>query len=143
MTVRAVRIENEIAIEAPPERVFAALTTEQGAWYPHNYGGDRLKEIVFETKVGGRCFEDWGDDAGILYGTVTYYDPPHAACIRGHLQGAVNLESWLRVEADGSGSILKQSMTCFGEITDEDEVQIRRHGDLSAYHDELVKYLGA
>ncbi|MEO7803499.1 MAG: hypothetical protein ABIS18_03450 [Actinomycetota bacterium] len=139
--VRAVRIENEIKLNASPEVVFEAMTTKQAEWYPYNYGADRLKQIVFETRVGGICYEDWGDGAGTLYGTVAYYDYPKSACLRGHLRGGISLESWTNVEPDGDGCILKGSMVCFGEISEETEEGIRTHGDLNAVEPYLRKYV--
>ena len=140
-SVRCVRIESEIKLAASPEKVFAAMTTEQDRWYPYNYGGERLKRIVWEEKVGGLCYEDWGDGMGKLYGVVTYYDPPKAACLQGHLGGGISLEQWVRVEPDGDGSILKGSTVCFGEISDEQEQGIRSHGDLSATETFLREYV--
>src|SRR5688500_18142124 len=80
--VRAVKIESEFTVHATPERVFHAYCQEQHEWYPHSYGGERLRAIVFEPRVGGLIYEDWGDGAGHLYGTVAHYDPPAAVMIR-------------------------------------------------------------
>lgn len=140
---RAVRIENELRFNAPVERVFAALTTEQDKWYPYNYGGDRLQAIRFEERVGGRVYEDWGDGRGIMYGTVTYWDPPKAVSMRGHLKGGVSTEHWFVFEQDGDGCILKQSLVCFGEISDEDAKGIESHGDLRAVEKQLRAYVEA
>ncbi len=139
--VRCVRIESEIKLVASPSRVFAAMTTEQDRWYPYNYGGERLKRIVWEEKVGGLCYEDWGDGMGKLYGVVTYYDPPKTSCLQGHLRGGISLEQWVMVEPDGDGSILKTSTVCFGEISDEAEQGIRSHADLSGVEKVLRDYL--
>lgn len=128
---RTVHIENEIALRATPERVFRALTMEQHRWYPHSYGGARMRSVVFEPKVGGACFEDWGDGAGHLYGHVWHYDPPSAVTIRGYLQPAVNLEHVYTIEGSADGCILRQSMVAFGDISEEAAVQIRHHGDLT------------
>jgi uncharacterized protein YndB with AHSA1/START domain len=59
-TSRTVRVENEITLAAPPERVFTAMTTEQAAWYPYTYGAERVQRIVCEARVGGQTYEDWG-----------------------------------------------------------------------------------
>lgn len=136
---RVVRIENEIAFEAPRARVFRALTKEQHEWYPYNYGGERVRSIVWEPRVGGQCFEDWGDGLGTLYGTVWYYDPPVATCLRGHLRGGVSLEHWYEFEETdgGAGCVLKQSLTAFGPLDDDDAAGIRTHGDLATVADRL------
>lgn len=137
LPIKTVRIENEIRLSAPIETVFRALTTEQGDWYPHTYGGDRVKSIVWEDRVGGFCYEDWGDGAGVVYSQIAYYDPPHALCLRGWLGGGIAIENWVRFEADGDETVMKSSMVCFGEISEEMEQGIRSHGDLSLYEKEL------
>jgi len=71
---RVIRIESETRINRPPEVVFAALTTGLDAWWPHRTRA--AARIVYEPKVGGRLFEDWGDGAGLAYGQVIHYDPP-------------------------------------------------------------------
>ena len=139
--VRTVRIENEIRVKAPVDRVWTAITKEQLEWYPHTYGRERVKRLVFEEKVGGSVYEDWGGGAGKLYGHVTYFDPPKTYSTIGHLGGGILLEQWIAVEADGDESILKAATTCFGEITDEMETQIRTHGSLDEYEKEFRAYL--
>ena len=134
---RKIVLESQIRLNAPPERVWKAYTDEQMDWYPYNYGGPRLKAIVVEPRVGGRVYEDWGDDAGFMYSTVVYWDPPKAMCTRGFLSPAVTLEQWLILEADGEGTLLKHSTTTFGPITDEMAEGIRTHGNLSLFEDRL------
>ncbi len=134
---RAIRLANEIRVAATPQTVFEAATDRQLDWYPYNYGGERLQDIVFEHQVGGRVYEDWGEGAGILYGTVAYYDPPRAYCTRGHLRGGITLEQWYEAEATDEGTLLKQSMVAFGDISDEMADAIRSHGDLSRFADEF------
>jgi DNA-binding transcriptional ArsR family regulator/uncharacterized protein YndB with AHSA1/START domain len=140
---RAVHIETELRINAEPARVFTALTMEQHRWYPYNYGGDRVRDIVFEPRVGGRLYEDWGDGAGHFYGIVTHYDPPTALTLRGGLPGGTVLEQTFALEADadadaaGDATIVRHSMVAFGELTDEDVDGIKTHGDLGLFEPQL------
>jgi len=134
---QAVHIENEIRLHAPRERVFHAWTQEQEKWYPYNYGGERLKRIVFEERVGGTTYEDWGEGRGILYGHVAYWDPPKAVAVRSHLRPAINLEQWAVFDEDGAFTVLRYSMTAFGEISDDGLEGIRTHGDLTFVEDKL------
>src|SRR5688500_16864894 len=69
-TVRSFEIEQEVEIQAPPERVFDALTAEVGNWWSHAFD-DAPRAILLEPHVGGRFHEVWGDDEGALYATVT------------------------------------------------------------------------
>lgn len=141
--VRTVRISNEMKVKAPLERVWAAATTEQGRWYPHTYGGERVKAVVFEEKVGGMVYEDWGDDMGVMYGNITYFDPPRTYATRGGLSGGIMLEQWMSLEEDGEFTIVKGTTTCLGEISDEMEEQIRMHGSLKNYEEAFRAYVEA
>jgi len=134
---RSIEIESEIRINAPQARVFRALTAEQLDWYPHNYGGEHLKAIVCEEFVGGRMYEDWGDGRGTLYGFISWWEPPRALVIRGHLQPAITLEQRFVCEPDGDATVLRHTMVAFGDISDEMAKGIRTHGNLSLYAQSL------
>jgi DNA-binding transcriptional ArsR family regulator/uncharacterized protein YndB with AHSA1/START domain len=136
-TARAVRLESEFRVTASPARVFEALTAEQHRWYPYTYGGDRVLDIVFEKRVGGSCYEDWGDGAGHWYGVVTHYEPPTAVTIRGGLPGGTVLENNFALSARGEETVVRHTMTAFGEITDEDAKGISQHGDMSLFEPQL------
>ena len=139
--VKAVKIESEFSVHAPREKVFAAFCQEQHNWYPHTYGGDRVKAIVLEPRVGGQTFEDWGNGAGHLYGTVSHYDPPTAISIRSRLADGIILEHHTQFVADGDSTVVKDRMVAFGEITSDMEQGIRFHGDLAKYEDHLRSWV--
>jgi DNA-binding transcriptional ArsR family regulator len=139
---RLVQFRNSITIAAPRERVFEAFVHEQHSWYPYNYGGERVRSIVFEPFVGGRCFEDWGDHAGQLYSFVWHYDPPSRVCLRGFLANGVNLENWFALTDNDDGTTtLEQTLNASGALNDDDAAGIRQHGDMTLHADALRAYL--
>lgn len=136
-TARAVRVESEFTVAAPASRVFDALCQEQHRWYPYTYGGERVRDIVFEPRVGGAVYEDWGHGAGHSYGTVVHYDPPTEVVLRGGLAGGTVLENAFALsEAEGVTTV-RHSMTAFGSLTEEEIGGIRAHGDMSLHADAL------
>ena len=142
-TFRLVQFQNVIDIAAPRERVFEAFVLEQHSWYPYTYGEERVRSIVFEPFVGGRCFEDWGDNAGQLYSFVWHYDPPQRVCLRGFLANGVNLENWFGFRDNGDGTTtMEQALTASGALNDDDAAGIRMHGDMTLHADALRAYLG-
>lgn len=141
MGVRAVRIENEIRVKAPAERVWRAATTEQLEWYPHTYGRERVKQLVFEEHVGGKVYEDWGGGDGHLHGTITHFDRNKTYAMVGQLGGGISIEQWIRIEEDGEETLVKGTTICFGEISDEMEEQIRIHGDLTKYEQQFTAFV--
>ncbi len=138
--VRSVKLESEFTVQAPVERVFQAYCHEQQDWYPHTYGGERVKAIVVEPRVGGLTYEDWGDGAGHLYGQVSHFDPPHELGVRSRL-GAVLLDQTVSFRAEGDATVVSARTVTFGEINDEMEQGIRFHGDLGKYADNLRKWI--
>jgi len=115
------RIEAEIQIDAPPERVFEALAGGIDAWWPHRTAENA--KIVFEPKPGGMIYEDHGGGKFITYGFVAAYDPPHKLVtldLSGWGQGAYDARNIEVVEPDGKGgSVYKKTLILWGVIPGE------------------------
>jgi Activator of Hsp90 ATPase homolog 1-like protein len=50
-----------------------------GAWWPvqpYSAGGERVRQVTFERRVGGRVYETWGDGTTVDWGEVLVWDPP-------------------------------------------------------------------
>jgi uncharacterized protein YndB with AHSA1/START domain len=123
---RVVRIEAELNIERPPEAVFAALTTGLDAWWPHRTRP--TARIVYEPRVGGRVFEDWGDGGGMAYGQVIEYAPDqrHMPVFSGgfgsRMYTSKNIEV---VSAAGGGTRYQKTLILAGEVSEEMENMFR------------------
>jgi DNA-binding transcriptional ArsR family regulator len=71
-----VGVELEVTIDATRERVWKALLEETTHWWRRDFCvSPDAKAFRIEPRVGGRMFEDWGNDAGVLWGTVLVLDP--------------------------------------------------------------------
>ena len=69
----------EIVVAAPIERAWTAFTTEINAWWPvatHSIEPERVAEIVFEGRAGGRIVERWDDGTENSWGEVELWEPP-------------------------------------------------------------------
>ncbi len=135
--VHTIRIETELRFRATPERLFRALTDETPEWFPFTYGEDRVRSVIVEPRVGGRHFEDWGDDAGYLYGWVTVYDPPHRFATRGRLMPGVLLDAEYTLTADGDDTVLAMTKVAFGPMSAEEADSVRTYGDVARFEDAL------
>ncbi|HMV31278.1 MAG TPA: metalloregulator ArsR/SmtB family transcription factor [Gemmatimonadales bacterium] len=72
---RALDIQLEVEVAAPPETVWRALTTQIGEWWPKQfYVGTIPKRFVLDGRVGGHVLEDWGGGEGSLFGTITVFE---------------------------------------------------------------------
>ena len=116
---KLVKIEAEIAINATPERVFEAVTTGLGQWFP--FVSRKDAKIVHEAKVGGLIYEDWGGGQGLMYAQVEEYDPPRRVVsvgekyIPGPDPAAFGTRDIEDVEPDGKGgSVFKKTILIRG-----------------------------
>lgn len=66
----------EVPVRTSRERAWQGLTAEIGAWWPrHFFTHPNPQGFVLETHLGGRVYEDWGDGAGVLWGTIVVWVP--------------------------------------------------------------------
>jgi DNA-binding transcriptional ArsR family regulator/uncharacterized protein YndB with AHSA1/START domain len=109
--------EQEVLIDAEPNRVFDGLLNPD-AWWSRRYADD-AKELRLEPIVGGRLYGVFADDdEGVLYGLVT-------SIKRGehlHLSGSIGMEGAVvgfvrfQLEDRDGATLLKLSHRAFGEI---------------------------
>ncbi len=72
-------IERSISVSWDPAYAFRRFTSEFGAWWPmktHSVGGPRVRQIVFETRVGGLISEEHSDGRRFQWGEVLEWEPP-------------------------------------------------------------------
>ncbi len=115
-----IRIEQEVTIDAPPARVFDALTKNLGAWWgPPYLLGQSARDLIVEPTLGGRVYEDWGGGEGALWGTVTSLKKLDHIEWTGRIGmgGAVIGVVSYTLEARGKGTLLKLSHRAAGEVT--------------------------
>jgi DNA-binding transcriptional ArsR family regulator/uncharacterized protein YndB with AHSA1/START domain len=131
--IRTVRLAFELRISAPAARVFEVMTQQVQDWFPYSYGGDRVRAIVVEPRVGGQHYEDWGDGRGHLYGWVTAYDPPQGWATRGRLMPGVTLDTEYELDEQDGTTTVRVTKVAVGPMSEEDAAGIAKHGDLSGY----------
>jgi hypothetical protein len=103
-------------------------------WFPHTYGGDRVRAVVVEPRVGGRHYEDWGGENGHLYGQVTLFDPPRAWATRGRLSPGTVLDTEYELtEEPGPVTVVRVTKVAVGPISDEEAAGIAQFGDIRPY----------
>lgn len=144
-TARVLRLENELRFAASPERIFRALTEPDQIlrWFPYTYGENRVKRIVFEHRVGGLQYEDWGEGRGHLYGQVIEWDPPHRYAVRSRLHHGTIMDTLNTIEPTPAGAVLRSSRVIVGPISDDQEKGIRLHGDLARFEEALRRVVEA
>jgi DNA-binding transcriptional ArsR family regulator len=112
-----IRISIEAAIDAPPWRVFDALTVNVAAWWgaPHLRASD-ASNLVLEPQPGGRFVEEWGHRQGVLRAIVTAIRQDERIELTGTVPGAAPAVLDIRLERHEGGTRLAASLS-------------REHGD--------------
>jgi|SRR5881394_3584510 len=75
----AVPIRRSVSVSWSPDVAFQRFTSDFGKWWPsygHSIGGKRVRQIVFEARVGGLIYEEHHDGTRFLWGQVTALEPP-------------------------------------------------------------------
>jgi DNA-binding transcriptional ArsR family regulator len=130
---RTVRLAYELRIEASAQRTFEVMTQQVTDWFPHTYGGDRVRRVVLEPRVGGQHYEDWGEDRGHLYGQVTVFDPPRRWATRGRLMPGTILDTEYELTEEAGAVRVRVTKVAVGPFTDEEVKGITEYGDLTPY----------
>jgi uncharacterized protein YndB with AHSA1/START domain len=111
-------IVDEVAVAAPREKVFDALC-RVGDWWPHKFveGG----RVHFEPVVGGRFWEEWPDDGGALYATVSSIRRPSKLEYTGPMgmAGPVTSVISFELEERDAGTLVRKTHRAFGDIDEE------------------------
>jgi Activator of Hsp90 ATPase homolog 1-like protein len=76
-SIEAVR--KSVVVSCPVERAFEVFTREIGTWWPkhtHSIGEEKIVEVVFEERIGGRIVERLDDGTEGEWGRLVTWDPP-------------------------------------------------------------------
>lgn len=105
----------EAFIDAPPWRVFDALTQNVAAWWggPHLRSADATN-VVLEPQPGGRFVEEWGHRQGALRGVVTAIKQDEHLELTGALAGHTTGVLGIRLERREGGTLLCAELSTSG-----------------------------
>ncbi len=128
--VGVMHVEQEVTINAPPARVFDAITKEMAAWWgpPQIIDEERARDVVLEPTLGGRVYEDWGNGEGAIWATVTRIKRGEYLELTGRLgtRGVVLGVIAFSLQPTGQGTVLRLSHRAVGEVTPETEANYTR-----------------
>jgi DNA-binding transcriptional ArsR family regulator len=114
-------VVSEVRVEAPPGRVWHALTEEIGRWWPAGFfSSPKAKRMVLEPRVGGRFYEDWGegDASGLLWYTVIGLETGRELRLSGELSpdwgGPAHLSTRWTLKPEGDGTLVRLEEVVYG-----------------------------
>ena len=137
---RLVKIEMEMRINAPREKVYAALTNEFGNWWPHRYKPDST--CFSDVRIGGAVGEQFKNGGGAHYWRFVYLDPPYKVGLSGMgclSQGSTGY-TMDTLDEDGDVTVFKRSTQIWGAVPEEIE-QMFREGTRELMEKALIAYV--
>ena len=82
-------VEQHVLLDAPPGRVFDALTFNVSAWWGAPYlRSPAATNVVLEPQLGGRLYEEWGHRQGFIRGIVIAIRQDERLEVSGRIAGA-------------------------------------------------------
>ncbi len=114
----------EIGIDAPPARVWKALTDQASSWWhPGFFSRKGAVTFVIEPRVGGRAYEDWGDGQGLLWYTVMGVVRNEMLLLVGDVDtrhgGPARIHTTFRLRAEGKRTALRLEECAFGKVDEK------------------------
>jgi uncharacterized protein YndB with AHSA1/START domain len=105
-TMATEAIQKTVLVDFTPEEAFELFTARIASWWPvrtHSYGGDAVKNVVCEPKVGGRVYEV-RDDGEQDWARVVAWEPPHRLLLEWQIGEASGTEVEVRFSPEGPGA---------------------------------------
>lgn len=118
------RVDVTVVIDAPPARVWKALTAEAGAWWRDDFlVAGPTSRFQVEAWPGGRMFEEAPDGRGLLWFHVTLVDAPKRLDFVGDVGldwgGPLRSQVSVRLEAVGATTRLTLTDALIGNLTNK------------------------
>lgn len=122
-------IQFEVPIRAHLRSVWKGLVDETTQWWAKDfYTNQRTKGFYIEPKVGGRMFEDFGENEGLLWAEVIGVDSPNSIQMKGLLTpdfgGPAISFVKLSLKQQGSETLLNVSDALFGAVNEGTAKQV-------------------
>ena len=120
----------ELDFEAPPARVWAALTSELGAWWPDAFymcQGPGPRSMTLDPRPGGLMLEAAGGGNRMAWGTVLHVEQERTLVLSGSYGSPLTWVGSYELAALGDGARLRFTERMFGRVTAA-ELASKDHG---------------
>src|SRR5260370_7772693 len=94
-TVTALRrppVRQSVLVRSDQWHTFDTFVDTIGIWWPvtpFSAGKDRVRDVTFERRQGGRVFETWQDGTEVDWGEVLVWEPPARFVMTWNMAAAV------------------------------------------------------
>ena len=99
-------IRKTVLVDFAPAEAFELFTSRASSWWPvstHSYGGDKVKEVVFEPQVGGSVHEVTNEGTA-PWARVLEWEPPHRFVLEWLIGKCAGTEVEVRFTPEGPGA---------------------------------------
>jgi uncharacterized protein YndB with AHSA1/START domain len=72
-------VRQSVVVRSDRPHTFGTFVRTIGAWWPvtpFSAGRDRIRDVTFEPRPGGRVYETWQDGTEVEWGEVLAWEPP-------------------------------------------------------------------
>jgi DNA-binding transcriptional ArsR family regulator len=144
--IESVNTMLEVPMRADIRHVWKCLITDVNLWWRKDfYTSPKTKAFIIEPRVGGRMYEDYGHDEGLLWANVIVLDAPYLLELKGHLtpQFGGPAVSFLRLSlAENNGlTTLTLSDTVLGAVTGKTQSDLKEGWEL-LFAESFANYVG-
>lgn len=72
-------VRQDTVVRSDVDHTFDAFVRTMGVWWPRRFsaGGDRVRDVTVERRIGGRVYETWADGTVVEWGELLDWEPPH------------------------------------------------------------------
>lgn len=134
-TTNSINILMEIPIRASLQQVWNCLINDISIWWRKDFhSSPKTKQFILEPKIGGRMYEDYGNNEGLLWANVIVLDSPKTLELKGHLTpefgGPAVSFLKLSLKEAGENTILTLSDTVFGAVSEASNKSLKEGWEL-------------
>ena len=110
--------------------MWEALVNQTTRWWRKDfYTSEKTRGFHIEARPGGRMYEDWGDDNGLLWATVLSVDAPRTillfVALTPEYGGPAQTMFRFTVEPEVNTCVVRVSDTIFGNISEQMSAQMQ------------------
>lgn len=120
----------QVTVPVNSAHAWEFLFNQIDAWFDKEYHtSPQTKRFVFETYLGGRVYEDFGEGDGLIWANVIGCDYLHTIDMRGYLARrfggpATTLERFVFENVD-AGCQVTYEMDLLGDVNDKTVAQLK------------------
>ena len=88
-TIKVAPIKKSITVKTDAAKAFSVFTGRMGRWWPRAYsiGTSPIKDVIVESRAGGRWFERGEDGSECAWGKVIAWNPPSNVVLAWQING--------------------------------------------------------